>query len=93
MKWMTVALLTALSTPADALSICSMAEQQAIQSPDCVRWHFVCKYRPGTGTPPAGVDRATFDKMVATAIFLSAERACEIFSYQEAFAALRAHAQ
>ena len=51
----TLAFLTT-TTSSYALSICSMSDQQANQSPQCVRYYFVCRMQPAPDAPSTAED-------------------------------------
>jgi hypothetical protein len=91
---MTLALLGPM-LPAQALDICNtMTEQQANQSPECVRWYFSCTTqlgkKPTTG-PAALLTQRDRHKLLLELAFFRAEASCETFSYQEVLAAAQAH--
>ena len=70
-----------------------MTEEAAYKSPLCVRYLFECTVTPSG--PPSGryADLSPLQilRLRYLAIFSIAARSCEIFSYQEAEAALNGH--
>lgn len=82
--------VTCSPTLAPALSLCAMTDEQAAKSSQCLRYYFVCRFQPAPGAGVPGLDQGTVARMVASAIFLAAEKNCENFSYAEAAAALQA---
>ena len=88
-------LVLGLILPAKADNICNkMTQQQANQSPECVRWYFSCKVRLGpkpTTGPGAALDARTRYTLILDLAFNEAQGACDIFSYQEALAAVQVH--
>jgi hypothetical protein len=88
---MIVGLVLGLTLPAHAINICNtMTQQQANQSPQCLRWYFTCKAqlgkKPTTG-PGAMLDERTRYRLILDLVFNEAQDNCEMFSYQEALAA------
>jgi hypothetical protein len=88
---MIAGLMLGLMLPAHAIDICNtMTQQQANQSPQCVRWYFTCKAQLGkkpTAGPGAMLDERTRYRLILDIAFSEAQVSCETFSYQEALAA------
>ncbi len=72
-------------------SLCAMTMQQAAQSPLCVRWHFTCQFK--TDGKPSGqaalLSPTQRYRLLLLIAFQRAQHDCEIFSYQEALAAVQ----
>lgn len=86
----------------DASPLCRLSESEALKSDKCVRWHFACelpKYRNGLdryiqdskSKALSSLTAEDRDYAAAKWTFRASQENCEVFSYQEAEAALRAH--
>jgi hypothetical protein len=87
----------AWGTPARAeeLALCKMPREEANHSPLCVRYYFVCEAR-GVPAQGAGIyanlSFADRRRLLLQLTFALAEASCDSFDYQQALAALQAHA-
>jgi hypothetical protein len=92
-RWIAIcalALTATASLDVRAEPICAMTKPQADKSPLCLRWYFACRRTEAKPTPGAVLDPVTRNRLMLSIILREAQASCEIFSYQEAFAAMQA---
>jgi hypothetical protein len=92
-RWIAIcalALTAMASLDVQAEPICAMTKPQADKSPLCLRWYFACRRTEAKPSPGAVLDPATRNRLMLSIVLREAQASCEIFSYQEAFAAMQA---
>jgi len=89
--WIWTVLLMA-ATPARAFDLCAMSDVDAKKSPLCLRYMMECTVQaPTEPAPPRYADLSPLQRLEALYMATAgiAAKQCEVFSYEEADAAVR----